>query len=749
MQPKVSIVIPVYNSDEYLEQCLDSVLGQTLQDVEVICVDDGSTDRSCEILERYANADERFRFLKQDHLFAGVARNKGLAEAQGEYVIFLDSDDFFHHEMLENMYVRAEETQADIVICGGQRFNTVTQKSVSVPGWLQVDIIGDNTIFNRDDIPEEIFNVTNPAPWNKLFKRDFIESEHILFQDIHNANDVYFTEIALCMARRISFVNFSYVNYRVGSKLNLQSTRAKGPLCLFEAIEAVYDELQRRGLFSSLEKSFVRFALENISHHIRTFPESDDRFNICTALTEPHFTRMGIMSHSQEYYEGIPAWNVIRGALLALNLHRQYKARMDNVATYIKLVKRLNGISFDEPPVLSVCLYVEHDKIFDWDKLECVLQQYRKNVELIFVCNNYADINQKSLNIFMHSVARISVYTSFDADCAAIKNAVLQVASTQYISFWNCSTFQSIEQFFEFLSHLQGLTANVDALFCGLCRVPFNSYGMPRYEISNSVEIKKQNDNSGLSLLRFLVDAGLTTADIVPVVLNRSFLLARRITFTSAEKWNDETFNLCVLIAAQNVSFLSHVCLLPGGPEEREAQNVSEVLDLFATFMNGLLAYNRFAVFNEEQAIVSTYLRSRLKLARKKQAKLEPYEQYAWWGLPRAEAIAFNLLVVDHNENRRLLREERAAVKVLQKSAKKAEARIQVSENTISNLEQRLAESGRRLSRAEEALKAKEQALKDALLRVKNTKNSITYKIGRVVVFVPKSIVGFIRKMFC
>ena len=100
MEPKVSVIIPVYNVEKYLGPCLDSILGQTLNNIEVICVDDGSTDRSLDILREYEKRDARVKVLTQPNTNAGAARNKGIQQARGEYLSFLDSDDHFDPTML-------------------------------------------------------------------------------------------------------------------------------------------------------------------------------------------------------------------------------------------------------------------------------------------------------------------------------------------------------------------------------------------------------------------------------------------------------------------------------------------------------------------------------------------------------------------------------------------------------------------------------------------------------------------------
>ena len=116
MSVKVSVILPVYNASDYLHQCMDSIVGQTLKDIEIICVDDGSTDNSLDILKEYEQKDKRVKVIQQKNAGAGAARNNGLSIATGEYLSFLDSDDFFEPDMLEKAYEKAKGSNAQIVV---------------------------------------------------------------------------------------------------------------------------------------------------------------------------------------------------------------------------------------------------------------------------------------------------------------------------------------------------------------------------------------------------------------------------------------------------------------------------------------------------------------------------------------------------------------------------------------------------------------------------------------------------------
>lgn len=114
MEPKVSVIIPVYNVEPFLARCLDSVVGQTLREIEIVCVDDGSPDRSIDILRRYAAGDNRIRVISQENRGLGGARNRGFDAATGEYILFVDSDDWIDPAYCERLYEAARATGADV-----------------------------------------------------------------------------------------------------------------------------------------------------------------------------------------------------------------------------------------------------------------------------------------------------------------------------------------------------------------------------------------------------------------------------------------------------------------------------------------------------------------------------------------------------------------------------------------------------------------------------------------------------------
>jgi len=181
MSPKVSVIVPVYNVAEYLGQCLDTILLQTLQDIEVICVDDGSTDDSLNILNTYAMFDDRLKVIHQENAGAAAARNRGLKEAKGEFISVLDSDDFFRPEMLEKMVAKAEEDGSDVVVCGYSVFNHRTQEECSEHP-LSSEYVYRSPMAPKD-FGDDLFMFCYLPAWNKLIRHSFLKKHHIHFDE--------------------------------------------------------------------------------------------------------------------------------------------------------------------------------------------------------------------------------------------------------------------------------------------------------------------------------------------------------------------------------------------------------------------------------------------------------------------------------------------------------------------------------------------------------------------------------------
>ncbi len=301
-EPWVSIIVPVYNAEPYLKQCLESLVNQTMKAIEIIAVDDGSTDYSLEILNQYAAQDSRIRVLRQQNRFAGAARNLGLSQARGEYVMFLDSDDFFERSLAAETYAAGKAGNADVVLFDARRYDDVTRKVDPSARFFFRNNKPDKEPFSYEDCPDTLFQITTPCPWTKLFRREFVQEQGLRFQPIQNANDVYFVILALAAAKRIVTVDKALVYYRVGLTSNIQSNKKKHPFCFYEAYKAVRDWLREQGLLEPLRQSYVNLTLSGSLYNIQHERDPETKRLVCEKIRDEVIPELELAGHEAGYY---------------------------------------------------------------------------------------------------------------------------------------------------------------------------------------------------------------------------------------------------------------------------------------------------------------------------------------------------------------------------------------------------------------------------------------------------------------
>lgn len=243
--PLVSVIMPVYNVAPYLRQCLDSICNQTLTDIEIICVDDGSTDDSISILREYEKNDSRVTVVLQQNQFAGAARQKGMEMANGKYFAFVDSDDFFELNMLEEMTNKAEVHDSDIVVCNADVYRESEGKLTPAPWLLRMDMLGDTSpdlFAPMDVIGDRLFHFVRLTPWGKIFKSDFVKQHNLKWQSLSRANDVLFVGSALALAKSMSVIDNVYVHYRARANSTAHSN-SRSEQALLDAYLALRDNL--------------------------------------------------------------------------------------------------------------------------------------------------------------------------------------------------------------------------------------------------------------------------------------------------------------------------------------------------------------------------------------------------------------------------------------------------------------------------------------------------------------------------
>jgi len=261
-QPVVSVIIPVYNLEHYVRRCLDSVVGQSIEDIEIICVNDGSTDGSLEILKDYGKKDPRIRVIDQENRGQGFARNAGINMAKGEYIGFVDGDDWIEAEMYETMYAAAKQNDSDLHLCTVRRVDADGNElgiRCDYEWCIGRKFENDTIAFSRCDVADEVFKVARFC-WNKIYKSAFLKKNKIFFSSIrcYEDNIVHFR--SFFEAERISITRKPFYNYRI-NRAGASSSKSRQILALFDANREVKQYLEASPLETALVQRFDNYRI--------------------------------------------------------------------------------------------------------------------------------------------------------------------------------------------------------------------------------------------------------------------------------------------------------------------------------------------------------------------------------------------------------------------------------------------------------------------------------------------------------
>ena len=257
--PKVSIVLPLYNVEAYLPQCLESLVNQTLTEIEIICVDDASTDDTARILGEYGATDSRIKVISHDqNKGRGPACNTGIAHCSGEYVGIVDGDDWVAQNMFELLYTTAVRDDVEICFCCVQRIDGVTDKALRKRCKYDalIEKRFDGTWFSWQDIRSVLFDLSRYS-WNKIQRKSFLDAYGIRLSEIRYFQDNLFFYDAVLKAKRMSLVRKPLYNYRF-NRLGASTTLSDKPFYLFDVNAEVKEKVLKQTGDSDLMARFDR-----------------------------------------------------------------------------------------------------------------------------------------------------------------------------------------------------------------------------------------------------------------------------------------------------------------------------------------------------------------------------------------------------------------------------------------------------------------------------------------------------------
>lgn len=271
---KVSIIIPYHNVESYIFQCIESVVKQTLTDIEIIMINDASTDKSYDIVKDFAQNDNRIIMLETKELSGqAYARNLGLKIAKGEYIGFVDSDDWIETDMFEKLYNKAKSQDADITMCRAKLYDDETSEYSENDYYSLKSLERFNeTSFSAEDTKLELLNI-NVVIWNKIYKRNFLELIGAKFADGFIYEDLPFFFGTYLKANRINVVWEDLYYYRQNRKYSTMQNIDKKVYDRIPMVSLAYEKIKQIPFYKEIEVEVLSWIIDDIFHRFTLLEE--------------------------------------------------------------------------------------------------------------------------------------------------------------------------------------------------------------------------------------------------------------------------------------------------------------------------------------------------------------------------------------------------------------------------------------------------------------------------------------------
>lgn len=514
---KVSIIIPVYNAEKYLAECLDSILNQSLTDIEVVCVNDGSTDGSLAILEDFAKKDDRIKIISIENSGAGHARNVGLDNIQGEYFYFMDADDFIRLDTLEESYNASKDKSLEMLMFPLINYDDEKEEFFNSKYYDMKDLseyVGDD-VFAYDDVGDLIFKIA-VSPVNKLYKTEFIKRFDVRFPEGTIFEDNIFFWNAFLNAKRVLFVKKYYYNRRIHHSSVMSSTNLRF-IDTIKIHNMIFDIFKEHNIFDQFKSELFNKKVRVVSYRFTEVDESiqntffEEMQNDFELMVE-EYGHEDIISHLTSKNQ------IIFNDAINSKTAQEFKLLMDHlkIATKNKkiksknkkLKKQIKDYKKENNTLLSSKSWKITKPLRSIKNFSFSQYFLNRSNSYLYYKNGYGKLSSKVSNLKrdVKKLRNKNNALTIDKNHLQLQSEIYQMESDQlndrreYI--YNCiSKFDSLDEtglFFKLLQHkntLDDLNIDVHEIYKNdMARIDIKNFG----NHSNSIEILENSDPNSL-----------------------------------------------------------------------------------------------------------------------------------------------------------------------------------------------------------------------------------------------------------
>ena len=423
-QPKVTILVPVYNVEKYLHQCMDSIVNQTLKNIEIICIDDGSTDSSSSILDEYASRDNRIKVIYKKNTGYGNSMNIGLDSATGEYIGIVESDDFADSKMFETLYSLAKKDDLDVARSEFYFYGNATGSNKKT----KADYVPHNKVFAPSE--ERSVFYQQPSIWANIYRASFIKENEIRFLETPGASyqDTAFSFKVYSMAKRFEMIDEAFLHYRINENSSSVQSNSK-VYCVCDEYDEIWRFVKERGLYETYRTMIPHLQFNGYKWN---YERLADPYN-------EQFMERWVSDFKKLWDEG----NIILDDFKPEE--RQY------------IEKILLSNQAHSSPKISVIVPVYNSEKYLNKCLDSLISQTLKDIEIICVNDGSTDSSRKILQEYADRDGRFVIVDKKNGGQSSARNAGLKIAKAEYVGFLDSDDWLVPETFEKIYLNAKGV----------------------------------------------------------------------------------------------------------------------------------------------------------------------------------------------------------------------------------------------------------------------------------------------------
>lgn len=527
--PKISVLVPIYNVEKYLEECLESIISQTLQDIEVICINDGSTDGSLKIIKKYAKNDPRFVIINKKNSGYGDSMNRGLAKATGEYIGIVESDDWVEKDMFESLYSLAKENEAEVVKSNFYNYFTSPEKS-HINGTIAQIVHPDEVGKIIDTTVSHHIIWQQPCIWAAIYRKDFLDKNNIKFLPTPGASyqDTGFNFKVWVNSTRAVFTDRAFLHYRQDNEASSINSPGK-VFSVVDEYKEISSYLKSCGLFEKFKDILFATRWGGYNWNIqRLTPELASQF----------------IEYVSDEYKSLYESGDFTFKSFDANSARSLREIMFSPDIAIKRKKA----TFEPKVSIIIPAYNCEDYI---DRcLESAISQTVKDIEILVVDDGSTDKTSEILEDYFKKDSRIKIISQYNQGQSAARNIGIQNSTAPFIMFCDSDDYYENDSVETMLTTITSTDADISI---GGTNVIYESRQLTALEKENDrhyYALKVQGDHEISSNLIQKIDTSSCNK-----IFKRSIIEQNNILYPVGLWYEDAYFFHAYIWSSKRISF--------------------------------------------------------------------------------------------------------------------------------------------------------------------------------------------------